>query len=956
MARARWRKRWTSELAVFGAVLSLSLRASAEVRIIPGKDGDLGAWLALGPILVKPEKDTPPPTIEAPVVRGADEAAILGRAGKIDRILTPGKPLDDRAAETATWRVIADDGPMDLSLLLGHPEGEAFALLFGVLHLGQPLDGALLIGASDGIKVMIDRRVVLVNDTVRSARDDEELIPVHLGAGDHTILVKLRKRHAPWSARIRIVDRGLLPPRGAALRLPGTSEKDARTLGARMVHVDVDRGLEKDGYTPRISVRFPAGLPEGADRGVRAAAFLDAPSGRRTLFRVEAGEVPMDETGPTDYPILAPFIRADELAASEDAKLVIHVEVAGKSTDAPLSPKPWMHAAVAEAARAAALCQGASFLADPNVPCATALYLVERVRRYVGEGDGDLDAIRADASAIHEIVGDLEAGRDPLLSHVGIRRLAYRSPLDGGLSPFGLLVPAALAHDRSKRYPLVVVLHGMNGKPISVMEWFFGRDDPSHDGEWEDRHPGPAPAIDAFVLAPSAFGNAMYRELGEADVMAVLDWVLSVYPIDRAKVTITGASMGGTGTSAIALHHPDRFAAAEPLCGYHSYFVRADFIGRRLERWERLLAEQRSPALWAENGLHLPLYVWHGKRDLPERNSGVLIDRYKDLGYAIDHEHPDVGHDVWRKAYDGQGATRWLTQHTRPEHPNRVLFKTDSLRWADDAWVHVRELARDLEFGQIDARTADRSVTVSTRGVVAFALDRDPVLLPGDGPVDVAIDGQVLSFDRAAPIELVRSGTTWSAGAPVPRAGDKRAGLSGPIRDVFHEPLVFVYGTLQPDLVRANQEVARAWARIRAGVDARYPIVRDTELDEETAASHSLVLVGGARSNRVVREIEPELPFRIDGDAIVTASQSYRGKNLGVAFVRPNPKHPSRYVLVIEGVDAFATLRSLALPDLLPDWIVYDERIAPARGQLVLSPARPVAAGMFERDWSLKAP
>src|SRR5262249_26254325 len=250
--------------------------------------------------------------------------------------------------------------------------------------------------------------------------------------------------------------------------------------------------------------------------------------------------------------------------------------------------------------------------------------------------------------------------------------------------------------------------------------------DQNHDPDWEDRHIAEVEPIEGFVLAPNAHGNAMYRELGELDVVKLIDWVTGAYPIDPNRVTITGASLGGTGTAAIALHSPDRFAAAEPLCGYHSYFIRKDVTGFGMWPWEKLLSEYRSPVVWAENGLYLPLNVWQGRRDYPWKNSTVLVDRYKELGYSVEYEHPDIGHDVWRKAYEGLLGFKWLSQKTRPEHKRRILFKTDSPRYGDNAWVHLREISTDLEFATIDASVVDKTaIEVATHGVEAFALDRD---------------------------------------------------------------------------------------------------------------------------------------------------------------------------------------------------------------------------------------
>src|SRR5439155_6184974 len=127
--------------------------------------------------------------------------------------------------------------------------------------------------------------------------------------------------------------------------------------------------------------------------------------------------------------------------------------------------------------------------------------------------------------------------------------------------------------------------------------------------------------------------------------------------------------------------------------------------------------------------------------------------------------------------------------------------------------------------------------------------------------------------------------------------------------------------------------------------------------DESTAETHSLVLVGNAESNRVVRDLEPQLPFKVAGNAIVAATdgatKEWKGKDLGVAFIYPNPKHPSRYVLVLEGTSALGTFRSVSLPELLPDFMVFDDRVALSRGQIVLANGTPLAAGLFRSDWSL---
>src|SRR5688572_11080389 len=154
--------------------------------------------------------------------------------------------------------------------------------------------------------------------------------------------------------------------------------------------------------------------------------------------------------------------------------------------------------------------------------------------------------------------------------------------------------------------------------------------------------------------------------------MRALDEVLSIYPIDVSRVTVTGPSMGGTGAALVALRRPDRFAAAAPLCGYHSVFVRRDTLSKTLRPWEKFLAEERSNASWAPNGRELPLFIVHGTQDLPVENSGVLIERYEALKYPIVHEHPALGHNVWQPTYEGLKGAKWLLGHTRDLHPRTI--------------------------------------------------------------------------------------------------------------------------------------------------------------------------------------------------------------------------------------------------------------------------------------------
>ncbi len=821
----------------------------------------------------------------------------------------------------------------------------------GVLHVEHGGRHVLLLGADDGAAVLLDGRRVFTRDEPRPQRDDDDLVALDLAPGDHTLVLALHQYRGAWSFRARLLDAQLQPPQGAAWILPGTTRDDARALAGRMASVSLDRAPSGDGWRPALTVRFPQGAPRGVRLDVHAR-LVRAAGPAAPLFEVDAGEVAPDERAVREVTALLPRVSGGEV---EDEDWTVQVTVAGRDVPLPFSPRRAVREALDRATRALAV-----------HPDESVEHLRDRLAAFVSRGDGDLEAQADDARELDELAGALAQGKDPWDGRSGPMRRAYRDPADGKLSEFGLYVPPDF--DRSRPWPLVVALHGMNGHPMQMLQWLFGHDDPMRDGNWEDRHPRrDLEPLEAIVVAPDGHFNTMYRDVGEADVMRVVDWAMAHYPIDEARVTITGPSMGGIGTAACALHHPGRFAAAEPLCGYHSYFVRGDIGNARMRPWEHFIAEERSNALWAENGLHVPMFVVHGTKDLPEENSGVLIDRYDELHYAMKHEHPELGHNVWQTTYEDLKGVRWLLWHRRPLHPRAVRFKTPRTRWADDAWVHVRELASSEDWGEVIGRIDPGNVVhVSTRGVTDLALDRDAEHVDDAAPVTLDVDRSKLVFQAGEPLEVHRDGGAWKAGPAVHSGLFKHGTITGPIRDVLFDPILVVWGASDPAQARANEETARGWARVRWGVHVDYPVMSDVEFyarGEAVANDRALLLVGNARSNRVVRELEPAFPIRIEGDDVVLAGKHVAPKEgtadrsqLGVAFLRPNPRRPDRYVLVVEGVGPLGTWRSLSLPDMLPDWVVYDEDVAPARGGLILGAAGVRAGGYFGNDWSLSTP
>jgi predicted esterase len=890
MGRARSARR--AALATLWAALSHSALARADVAIIPSSEGALGAWLVAGPIPASRAKD-----LDATAVKPASGVAPAG--------FPAFRPLSTR------------DGALDLDRALGTDKKAGGVALMGAdLELSHDLDGWLLASIDGPFALWVDGEQKWTKPVARLRDGGRDAIPVSLAAGRHRIVFRLEHPGQWWATELALLDaRDLLPPEGARLVLAGVDAHDAERLARDMLTSSFNPNPTESGYAPRVSLEYRRGAPAGVAMAVRAKVELGAST--RVL---RAGYLPTGPRGVGPFEVELPPVTPDATSVA----VGVDVGPTRKTFRARLDPKT---PALLARARTALSGLGSAKLRDAETTRATLEYFSNELRHGSSTIQNELE----------RWVSELEAKRDPL-DREGVLSFARRSPVDGEPDPTVLHVPKGGTAAGAK-LPLVVALHGLNGRPERIVEVFLDTK-------------SAAPSVPGFVLAPYAHGNAFYRGPGELEVLAAVDWALAHYPIDPERVSITGVSMGGTGTGHLALWYADRFTRAAPLCGYHSYFVRRDTSGRPIRPWEHARMEHWSPASFAERGRSLPMWVAHGTKDWPLTNSKVLVERYKSLGYDMTDEWPDTGHDVWTKAYAGARLFPWLAKARFDPSPARVTVKTDQLRFGELRWVRVTRLEQPSVAGTVDAEAkGPTDVRVHTEHVTAFELDRAGGRISRTEKVVVDVDGDKLELEPKEPVALMKRSGRWQKGAPPPSA--KRAGLEGPIRDVFLEPLVFTYGTLDPRTARANREVAEALAR-KHGPDVRYRVIADRDLDAATESARAVVAVGTPRDHLLLAAVEAKLALRVAPKAIVVGQERFAQPGTGAIFVQPNPRHPDRYLLVVSGVDAAGIWRALSLPQLLPDFMVYDASLSPAAGEVVLGrEARVLAAGFFDADWHL---
>jgi predicted peptidase len=221
---------------------------------------------------------------------------------------------------------------------------------------------------------------------------------------------------------------------------------------------------------------------------------------------------------------------------------------------------------------------------------------------------------------------------------------SYHSPT-GETMPYRLYVPPSYV--ASKRYPLVLWLHGAAGRGSdNLLQISAGNFLGTHF--WTT--PENQAKFPAFVLAPQASDTKMWARphantppVSIRLALEILDGVEKEYAIDLDHVYVAGQSMGGEGVWAALAARPGQFAAAIALSGYG-------------EPW--MLDRVRKTPVWAFQGADDDIVsVEHAREWIAALSNAGGAPKYS--------EYPGVGHQVWDKAFAEPDLLAWLAAERR---------------------------------------------------------------------------------------------------------------------------------------------------------------------------------------------------------------------------------------------------------------------------------------------------
>jgi acetyl esterase/lipase len=522
---------------------------------------------------------------------------------------------------------------------------------------------------------------------------------------------------------------------------------------------------------------------------------------------------------------------------------------------------------------------------------------------------------------------------------------AYIASNDGSAQPYWIFVPRN--YSPKQKWPLVVFLHGYSPDITKIEPWLPGAETWM---QFTER---------GFILAvPYGRRNSDFVNIGEDDTLTVTREVQKHYSVDVERTFLLGPSMGGYGVYAVGLHHPDVYAALSPMCGRTDMYLWFNLERRNQPAWKQIFYDGDEPRRLIANARHLPIFIQHGSDDqiVNVEHSRRFYADAKALKLPVFyHEIPGASHYIYWNGTTYSIALDWLKKLRRAPEPARVEYSSGSLRNNKSYWVAIDGFEDYSKLAHIDAAIQPGNIVEVMAGNVSRFTLRPPLqYLTAKKPIRLVVNGveEKEAYDPSAPL-------AW------PRIQDERqhksSGRCGPIKEVYRDPFLLVYGTQTPSVANglqaAPQNDVTAALRFRQEwqiyADGVPPMKADSEVTEEDKRRYNLVLFGTRDSNLILKAIADELPFELKQHTYRVGDQELAlnpGDKTGLQFCYPSPFSSERMIVVQSGYPWGEALPVNHKYDMLPEFIVYTDQT-----DFTDNTNAALLAGFFDDTWHLPA-
>ncbi len=177
-----------------------------------------------------------------------------------------------------------------------------------------------------------------------------------------------------------------------------------------------------------------------------------------------------------------------------------------------------------------------------------------------------------------------------------------------------------------EKYPLLFYIHGAGGRGRNIdliyNHCFFNETDKYN--------------LNVVSIAPQCYEDSWFSIFEQ--LQEFVKFAINQEFIDKERVYVMGASMGGYTTWQLAMSRPEWFAAIVPICGGGMY-------------WN------------AARMLHMGVWAFHGSDDkavYPEESRKMVNSLNNKGGNAKLTIYEGVGHNAWTPTFINEEMWTWL--------------------------------------------------------------------------------------------------------------------------------------------------------------------------------------------------------------------------------------------------------------------------------------------------------
>jgi predicted esterase len=360
------------------------------------------------------------------------------------------------------------------------------------------------------------------------------------------------------------------------------------------------------------------------------------------------------------------------------------------------------------------------------------------------EAESYTDDVIKSGVTFDEALQRLKVGRTYSAAKAGVVMLSNKTK-DSIEHFYALNVPAN--YDPARRYQMRFQLHGgVSGRTTNQ---------PRGNGE------SPLRGTEQIYVVPYAWNTASWWSDDQvANLAAIIDSVKRTYNVDENRVVLSGVSDGGTGSYYIGMRDTTPYASLTPLNGFIMVLANGDID---------------DGLIFPNNLRNKPMFVVNGGKD-PLYPMSEVEPFTKHLMTAVQieyHPQPDAGHNTawWPEVKDTY--EKFVADHPRDPHPDRLTWETASLDHNRAHWLVIDQLGsrpgeatsmtdlnvmrdpdpaplfeRPQQSGRVDLVRTGNTVQATTKGVAAFTLLLSPDKFDFNQPVKVVANGRTVFEGR----------------------------------------------------------------------------------------------------------------------------------------------------------------------------------------------------------------